>query len=380
MNATASKSNAESIIPAVHLEFIQNQLENPNSSGPEEIEQYHRALFLHHHALEWEKYRQQAKTHEDRLAFLEGQLKNTDVGLSGRTKLVPVTVDGQDDVKPTSPWNTWDLIMFAACALGIVCLITFGVWNISFNLLESGLITFRENPIRSYLWAALLPVGALAVKIGWDFLEDRKKRDTYLWTCLLLGMLGVLVWVGAYASVYPTLSKGINEHINSLTVFDNQSAASAPIVGLNFAGAKWIDVITVAGQAIAEIFLSAVLGMYLTNLYARHRPVRLAHDPAFAQLTQERRTLEGSIACERLHLGEATGNLLRLENQLSALIAYGKSMFHREAASRQDQTHKRQVILDQLSDHLRNHLETIDPGHRLAGAAPGSSLRGKNGD
>src|SRR5881396_4294701 len=101
-----------------------------------------------------------------------------------------------------------NVLMFIVGCLGIVCLITFGVWNISFNLLESGLITFRENPVRSYLWAALLPVGALAVKIGWDFLQDRRRRDVYLWSCLLLGMLGVIVWAGAYASVYPTLSKG----------------------------------------------------------------------------------------------------------------------------------------------------------------------------
>jgi hypothetical protein len=379
MKTPAPKSNAESIVPPVHLEFIQNQLENPNATGVEQVEHYHRALFLHHHAVEWEKYRQQAKTHGDRLTFLEGQLNNTDLGLSARTKLVPVTVDGQEDIKPTSPWNGWDVLMFAVCCLGIVCLITFGIWNISFNLLESGLITFRENPVRSYLWAALLPVGALAVKLGWDFLQDRKKRDLYLWICLLLGMVGVLVWAGAYAFVYPTLSKGIGEHIASLTVFDNQSPSAAGIPGLNFAGAKWIDVITVASQAIAEIFLSAVMGMYLTNLYARHRPVRLAQDPAFAQLSQERRNLEASIARERLSLGEATGNLARLENQLSALIAYGSSVFHRETAKRQDQSEKRQVILDQLSEHLRSHLETLESGNRLAVSSVSTPGR-KNGD
>ena len=380
MKNTAPKPNAESIVPAVHLEFIQSELENPNASGPEQVEHYHRALFLHHHAVEWEKYRQQARTHEERIVFLESQLKTTDLGLSTRTKFVPVTVDGQEDIKPTSPWNAWDLLMFAICSLGIVCLITFGIWNISFNLLESGLITFRENPIRSYLWAALLPVGALAVKIGWDFLQDRKRRDVYLWICLLLGMLGVLVWAGAYACVYPTLSKGIGEHIASLTVFDNQSPASAPILGLNFAGAKWIDVITVASQAIAEIFLSAVMGMYLTTLYARHRPVRLAPDPTFDQLIQERRNLETSISRERLNLGEASGNLVRLENQLSALIAYGRSVFHREKAQRQDQSEKRQVILDQLSEHLRNHLETEESGNRLVPKSSVSAPLRKNGD
>jgi len=378
MQTTAPPSNIESIIPAVHLEFIQNQLENPNAAAPEEVEHYHRALFLHHHAVEWEKHRQTVKTQEDKLAFLESQLKTTDLGLAGRTKYVPVTVDGEEDLRPTPPWNAWDVTMFAACALGIVCLITFGVWNISFNLLESGLITFRENPIRSYLWAALLPVGALAVKIGWDFLHDRRQRNIYLWSCLVAGLAGVLVWVAAYACVYPTLSKGINEHIASLTVFDTQTAR-APVPGLNFAGAKWIDVITVAGQAVAEIFLSAVMGIYLTSLYARHRPVRLAQDPAFSQLLDERRRLEETIGRERSHLGEATGNLVRLENQLSALVAYGKSMFHREAARRQDQSEKRQVILDQLSDHLRTHLNTVD-GNRLAAKSSGGSMAGQNGE
>jgi hypothetical protein len=72
-------------------------------------------------------------------------------------------------------------------------------------------------------------------------------------------------------------------------------------------------------------------------------------------------------------LGEASGHLLRLESQLTALIAYGKSMFHREAAKRQDQAQKRQVILDHLSDHLRQHLETATDNDRLAGtvAVPG---------
>ena len=365
MKTSAPKSSAESIVPAVHLEFIQNELENPEATSLEQVEDYHRALFLHHHAVEWEKYRQQAKTHEERLSFLGGQLKSIDAVLSARTKLVPVAVNGEEDIKPTSPWNAWDLLMFVSCSLGIVCLITFGIWNISFNLLESGLITFRENPIRSYLWAALLPVGALAVKIGWDFLQDRKRRDVYLWTCLLLGMSGVLVWAGAYASVYPTLSKGIGEHIASLTVFDNPSPASSS--GLNFAGARWIDVVTVASQAMAEIFLSAVMGMYLTILYARHRPVRLALDPTFNQLSQERRNLEASVAQERLNLGEANGNVVRLESQLSALIAYGRSVFHREQAQRKDQSEKRQVILDQLSEHVRSHLETSNSNHRLVG-------------
>ena len=93
--------------------------------------------------------------------------------------------------------------MFAAALLGIASLIVFGVLNISFNLLESGLVTFMENPVRAYFWTALLPVGALGVKVGWDFLQNRRIRDMYLWACLALGVGGVLVWVAAYASIYP---------------------------------------------------------------------------------------------------------------------------------------------------------------------------------
>jgi hypothetical protein len=380
MRTAVSKEQSEGgITPPVHLEFIQNQLENPGESTAAvvEIEQYHRALFLHHHAVEWEQARQKARTHAERLAFLEGRLKETELRLSERPGLVPVLVDGREDTTPSPPWNAWELFMFALCSLGIVCLIAFGVSNISFNLLESGFITFRENPLRAYLWTALLPVGALAIKVGWDSLQERTTRDKYLWFCLVAGVLGVLVWVAAYASVYPSLSKGINDQIASLTVFDSPTSSGAAPHGLNFAGAKWIDVVTVAGQAVAEIFLSAVLGMYMTMLYARHRPVRLALDPATAQLDQERGRLAESIARERQGLGEANGNIVKLENQLAALLAYGKSMFHRETARRQDQTQKRQIILEQLSDHVRNHLDSAEPGNNLAGAsAVSSSYRG----
>jgi hypothetical protein len=379
MNTASLKPNEAGITPPVHLEFIQNQLENPaaQTAAVGEIEQYHRALFLHHHAVEWEQARQKARTHADRLAFLEGRLKETELNLTGRPGLVPVMIDGREDTTPSPPWNAWELFMFSICCLGILCLIAFGVSNISFNLLESGFITFRENPWRAYLWSALLPVGALAIKVGWDTLQEKRTRDRYLWSCLALGVLGVLIWVAAYASVYPSLSKGINDQIASLSVFDAPASSGAAPHGLNFAGAKWIDVVTVAGQAVAEVFLSAVLGMYMTTLYARHRPVRLALDPATAQLHQERGKLEESISRERLGLGEANGHLVKLENQLAALLAYGKSMFHRESARRQDQTQKRQIILEQLSDHVRNHLDSVEPGKSLAGnGALTSSYRG----
>ena len=378
MNA-AAKSNGVEISPPVHLEFIQNQLENPGATdaATAEIEQYHRALFLHHHAVEWEQVRQKARTHAERLAFLENRLKETHLRLSERPQLVPATVDGRDDTVPSAPWNAWDRLMFIICGLGIVCLIGFGVSNISFNLLESGFITFRENPIRAYLWAALLPIGALAIKVGWDSLTEKKTRDRYLWSCLVAGMVGVLVWVAAYASVYPSLSKGINDQIASLTVFDSSSGAAPR--GLNFAGAKWIDVVTVAGQAVAEIFLSAFLGMYMTQIYSRHRHVRLALDPAALQLDEERHRLEETIARERQGLGEANGHIVKLENQLAALLAYGKSMFHREAARRQDQNQKRQVFLEQLSDHVRSHLDAAGAENRFDTARAELSSHHGNG-
>jgi len=368
MKAAPPNPNEAGVTPPVHLEFIQNLLESPDASAAlvSEVDQYHRALFMHHHAMEWEQARQEARSHGERVSFLEGRLRETEMGISQRPRLVTAVVEGREDSAPSSPWNGWDRLMFVLCCLGIVSLLAFGISNISFNLLESGFITFRENPVRAYLWTALLPIGALAIKVGWDCLRERRARDLYLWLCLAVGVLGLLTWIGAYATVYPTLSKGINDQIAALTVSSGPAAAGGAH-DLNFAGAKWIDVLTVAGQAIAEIFLSAVLGMYLSNLYARHRPVRLVTDPATAQLDEEQARLHESLGRERKALGEASGRILRLENQLAALVAYGKSMFHREVARRQDQQQKRQIILEQLSDHVRTHL---DPG--VPGLTPGN--------
>ncbi|MBI4660396.1 MAG: hypothetical protein HY735_16290 [Verrucomicrobia bacterium] len=374
MSSPVRKDSATAITPAVHLEFIQNQAGLPEGAGIEEIEAYHRALFMHHHASEMEKFQQQGRIHEERLAHLDMRLRETNAKLAGLDKLVPVNFDGQPDLKPTAPWNLWDLAMFSAAALGILCLLAFGVLNISFNLLESGLVTFVENPVRAYFWAALLPVGALAVKLGWDFLQSQRKRDVYLWSCLVAGLAGVLVWVAAYASVYPTLSKSIDEHIESLSVSDQGAAQGNSLMGMNSAGAKWIDVATVSAQAIAEIFLSAVLGIYMTILYSRHRPVRLAGNPVFTQLDEERRLLEESVARERMALGEARGSQTRLENQLSALVSFAKSMFQRETALRRDQSQQKRLMLDQISEQLRSQLETVDnratPGRNHSLKAP----------
>jgi hypothetical protein len=344
--------------PPIHLEFIQNQAEAGDGDRVEAVEGYHRALFLHHNAGNLERYQQQGRIHENRLAYLETRLKDIHARLADYERLAPVDVNGAPDVQPTSPWNLWDRAMFVVSLLGIACLLAFGVLNVSFNLLESGLVTFMENPVRAYFWAALLPVGALAVKVGWDFLQSPRRRELYLWTCLTAGIAGVLVWVAAYATVYPTLSKSTDEQIASLSVFD-RAENGAPLDTLTSGGAKRIDVMIVTAQAVAEIFLSAVLGIYMTMIYARHRPVRLASNPGFAQFDEERRELEESVARERAALAEARGGENRLKHQLSAFVAFARSMFEKEAALRRNESHQQRLLLDQISTQLRSQLQAV---------------------
>lgn len=375
MSRAPNKDTGATITPAVHLEFIQNQTGLPEDAGIKEVEDYHRALFLHHHAQELERFQQQARTHEERLEHLDARLKGTHAKLGGMEQLIPVDLEGEPDIKPTLPWNRWDRAMFVVAALAIVSLLVFGVLNISFNLLESGLVTFVENPVRAYFWAALLPVGALAVKVGWDFLQSRRLRDAYLWASLVIGIVGVLVWLGAYAAVYPTLSKSTKEHIESLSVFEQGGSSEA---GITVGGAKWVDVITVVSQATAEIFLSAVLGMYMTMLYTRHRPVRLAGNPLFTQLDQERRTLEESVEQERMALADARGNQTRLENQLSALLSFARSMFHKEAAQQRDHSRQKRVLLDQISEQLRSQLQHVENGLAERNLPPEAAAPGGN--
>ena len=230
LNSTPNSAGTATITPAVHLEFIQNQANLPEEAGLEEIEAYHRALFLHHHARDVERFQQEGRIHEDRLVHLDARLQETHRKLATLDPFIPVQQDGEPDTRPSAPWNWWDRVMFISAAIAIAALLVFGILNISFNLLESGLVTFIESPVRAYFWAALLPVGALAVKIGWDLLQSPRTKERYLWGCLALGIAGVLVWVAAYASVYPTLSKTTNEHLESLSVFDHGTGpASGPL-------------------------------------------------------------------------------------------------------------------------------------------------------
>jgi hypothetical protein len=315
---------------------------------------------LNQHGKDLERYQQQRRIVEDRLVGLEARLGQTVEKLAGQEDLVPVLEDGKPDTQPNAPWNFWDRTMFVAAALAIAGLLVFGVLNISFNLLESGIVTFAENPLRAYFWAALLPVGALAVKVGWDFLESRRKRSWYLWTCLVTGVVAVMIWVGAYASIYPTFSKTVDDQIASLSVFDNGTAPGDALSGLTIGGAKWIDMMLVGAQAIAEICLSAALGMYLTQLYAKHRPVRWARNPGFAQLEADRRLLEQNVAQERLALADAKGNESRLENQLTVFVAYARSLYQRESALRRDRSHQKRLLLEDIAEQLRSRLEAVD--------------------
>lgn len=356
MKTSAHQDSVRPVAPAVHLEFIQNQIGLPENAGLDEVEAYHRALFLHHHAQELEECRQQARTHAERLVHLEARLNGTQRKLADLEPLVPVHLEGEPDIHPSSPWNAWDRTMFVAAALGILSLLIFGILNISFNLLESGLVTFIENPARAYFWAALLPVGALAVKVGWDSLRGARSREIYYWSCLALGVAGVLAWLAAYALVYPTLSQTATEHLESLSVFDEG------VGGVSSAGVKWIDAITVTAQAAAEIFLSAVLGMYMTTLYLRHRPVRLASNPLFTQLDEQRRLLEQSVESERRALAEAQGTQARLENQLAALLSFARSLFHKESGLRRDESRQKQMLLDRISEQLRSQLQSVGNG------------------
>jgi hypothetical protein len=359
MSHSIPKQEQGTALPTIHLEFIQNQAEAADGDGVEAVEAYHRAVFLNRHAGDLERYQQQAKIHENRLTYLDARLKDAHSRLADLERLASVDVCGEPDVRPTLPWNAWDRAMFIISLLGIACLLVFGVLNVSFNLLESGLVTFLQNPVRAYFWAALLPVGALAVKVGWDFLQSPRRREFYLWTCLTAGIAGVLVWVAAYAAVYPTLSRSTDEQIAGLTVFDQGGDASS-IDRLTSTGAKRIDVIIVLAQAVAEIFLSAVLGIYVTMIYSRHRPVRLAPNPGFAQFDEERRELEEAVARERAALAEARGGENRLKHQLSAFVSFARSMFEKEAALRRNESHQQRRLLDQISTQLRHQLQAVE--------------------
>lgn len=370
MSELPAKADQPQIGSAIHLEFIRTVVDAGSPTGIEEVEAFHRALFLHEHGKDLERFQQERRIREDRLVALESQLNRTTEKLNGEVKLLPAMEDGQPDTHPNAPWNLWDRTMFTIAGVAVVCLLAFGIFNISFNLLESGIVTFSEHPIRAYLWAALLPVGALAVKVGWDFLKVRWKRDLYVWTCLIIGVAAVMVWVGAYSSVYPTLSKTVEDDIARLSVFDQEGRSDDYFSSLTSGGVKRVDMIIVASQAVAEICLSAALGIFMTSLYSKHRPVRLANNPAFMQLDDDRRSLEERVSRERLALAEARGGEMRLENQLTVFVTYAKSLFQRETAQRKDSSHQKRLLIEEMAEQLRSRLEAVDAeGERRNGGS-----------
>ena len=261
--APAASHPSPGVGSSIDMDYIQNLALTQGDEGVTAVDDYHQAMFMHEHGLELEQFRQEEHIHKDRLHHLEQQLEGTRHRLSEVERLEPIEKDGELDDQPTTPWNFWDRTMFALGILGILAMVIFGIMNISFNLLESGIVTFMEHPIRAYFWAALLPVGALAVKVGWDLLENDRSRARYVWATLGIGILSLLVWIGAYALVYPSLSKTTEEQIGSLTVFDSGNSNTAETTAT---GVKTLDMINVIAQAIAEICLSAVLGIYLTMI------------------------------------------------------------------------------------------------------------------
>lgn len=370
-NKAITPEYTEPIAPAVHLDFIRNRAEFPEVSTPEEIAEYHRALFMHHRARDLERLRQEVLFQEERLGFLHGRWKEIQERLQKLDKFTPVPFEGEPDIKPSLPWNLWDRTMFVSGIVAVACLLVFGVLNISFNLLESGLVTFLQNPFRAYFWAALLPVGAFGVKIGWDLLPNSRWRSIYAWACLAVGMAGVLGWVLAYSSVYPTLSKSVTDQLETLSVFDERGTALSQ---LNPGGARIVDMFIVFSQAIAEIFLSAVLGIYLTMIYMRHRPIRFGTDPMFAQLDEERMRLERELEQARIALGGSKGQQAQLENQVVALSSYAKSIYHKESAAHRESTHQKEALLDQISQHLRTQLEAFSGNGTNGTQKPSTAL------
>ena len=101
----------------------------------------------------------------------------------------------------------------------------------------------------------------------------------------------------------------------------------------------------------------------MTVVYSRHRPVRLAGNPLFTQLDEERGSLEDQVALERMALADARGHQSRLENQLTALLSYARSLYQKESALRRDQSQQKQQLFDQISEQLRTQLQTIENGH-----------------
>ncbi|MCC6233331.1 MAG: hypothetical protein IT580_11850 [Verrucomicrobiales bacterium] len=344
------------VAPTIHLEYIRSVAEAGEAAGVEAVEAFHRSLFLHRHGAELARQEQERLGCEARLGALELQWRKATQQLEEQERFVAAEEDGVADDQPNRPWNAWSRTMFWSAGLAIVALLVFGIFNISFNLLESGIVTFSEHPMRAYFWAALLPVGALAVKVGWDQIEGRRAQRWYAWACFVAGVAGMAAWLGAYASIYPSLSRTTEEQIRALSVFEGPEANG----GASGGGAKSVDRLLVGGQAVAEIFLSALLGIYMSQLYAKHRPVVLAVNPVFAPFERERVSLESRLQDERGRLAQAVGAVTRLEHELAVFTAYARSLFLREQRALHDRGVQKQRIIERAAEELRGRLAALD--------------------
>ena len=353
------KSNDKDMDSFIHIDYIRHLVDSQNGDGTAEVEAYHRALYMNQCGQELEQLKHQIQTHQEKLKYLQPRLKKLRNKIKEVDSLVPVNHQDKPDIEPSQPWNMWDRFMFALAGMGILCLVIFGVLNISYNLIESGIVSFADHPFRAYFWAALLPVGAFAVKVGWDLIQPGSARSVYTWSCLLMGVLGVLVWVLTYASMYPSLSMSSSEQLASLRLFDFGDPNGNPENAM-IGDVKWMDMVLVASQALAEIFLSALLGIFMTTVYQRHRPVRLAVNPLHQQWNDEREQLEKSVELERRQTAEAVGREKKMESQLQVFLSYARTLYEKELVTRQRHSHRKHQLLTEIASDLRNRLEEVE--------------------
>ncbi|MBT5926258.1 MAG: hypothetical protein HOH33_06535 [Verrucomicrobia bacterium] len=355
----AGLTNGQEVDSFIHLEYIQYLADSRNGDGTAEVEAYHRALFMNQYGQELEHLKHKIQTHEERLEYLQPRLAKLRDQVKDVDSLVPVNHLDKPDVQPSQPWNMWDRFMFGLAGVGIFCLVIFGVLNISFNLIESGIVSFADYPYRAYFWAALLPVGAFAVKIGWDLIQPGSARLFYTWSCLVIGVIGVLVWVMTYASMYPSLSMSSAEQLASIQLFDANEGAGN--IGDSMIGnVKWMDMVIVASQSLAEIFLSALLGIFMTTVYQRHRPVRLAINPLHQQRNEEREDFENALEAEQNQLAKSKGKEMKMESQLQVFLSYARTLYEKELVIRQRHSHRKHQMLSKIASDLRTRLEEVE--------------------
>ena len=351
----------------IHLEYIRHLADISEDNGEEQITNYHRAMFTNKHGAELEQLAHQIKHSETRLDGLEPEWRRATEKLNAIDPLFPNNGSAAKTEESPQPWNHWDRWMFVMAGIGVVCLVVFGVLNISFNLIESGLVLFGDHPYRAYFWAALLPVGALGIKIGWDLITSRSFKSIYVWCCLGTGFLGVLVWLQSYASIYPSLSMSTAEQLESIHLLTDQETADPKVP---FGKVKWVDMILVVSQAIAELFLSALLGIYMTIIYQKHRTIKPSIHPEYLYWDGERLKLERSVFDERKTLATARGRMKELDSQLAVYLAYAKSVYQRELVLSQNHCFRKERLLTELTSDVMERLQSIrassDINHLIA--------------